>query len=378
MRRLTASSLRRSSQGRSSLGRRRFLQGSVAVMAGLAATNCRQNLSGPSAGGGGGDGALHIYTWANYTDDGLADAFTERTGIPVVVDIFDSNEVMLTRMQAGGGDAYSIIYPSDYMVSEMLELNLLTELDQSRITGLENLRAQWINPAYDPNNAHSIPFCWGTTGLLYNREVSPGEPVDWDFLWENQDALSRRITMLDDMRETLGATLKSLGYSYNSSNPAEIEAAYNRLLELQPHIAAFKTTGFENELLGGDLSVSMAYSSDAIALTLEDDRMEYIIPDSGASLWTDTLAIPTTAPNLNAAYQWINFLLEPEVAAAAVERLYFATANQAAFDLLPNEIRENPNLYPDDAILAKSEGIVAVDAASTDLFDQFWTEVTSA
>ncbi|MBD2107240.1 polyamine ABC transporter substrate-binding protein [Nodosilinea sp. FACHB-141] len=362
----------------SAVSRRRFLQGSAAVMASLAATNCRQNLAGPPAGGGANDGTLHIYTWANYTDDGLAQAFTERTGIPVVVDIYDSNEVMLTRLQAGGGDAYSIIYPSDYMVSEMLELDLLTELDQSRLTGLENLRAQWSNPAYDPNNAHSVPFCWGTTGLLYNREASPGEPTDWDFLWDNQAKLSRRITMLDDMRETLGATLKSLGYSYNSNNLAEIEAAYNRLLELRPHIAAFKTTGFENELLSGDLSVSMAYSSDAIALTLEDDRMQYIIPASGASLWTDTLAIPATAPNVDAAYQWINFLLEPEVASAAVERLFFATANQAAFDLLPAEIQNNADLYPSDEILAKSEGIVAVNTASTDLFDQFWTEVTSA
>lgn len=363
---------------RSAVSRRRFLQGSAAVVAGLAAANCRQNLTGPPAGGGTNDGTLRIYTWANYTDDGLAQAFTERTGIPVVVDIYDSNEVMLTRLQAGGGDAYSLIYPSDYMVSEMLELGLLTELDQSRLTGLENLRAKWSNPAYDPNNAHSVPFCWGTTGLLYNREVSPGEPTDWNFLWDNQAKLSRRITMLDDMRETLGATLKSLGYSYNSNNPAEIEAAYKRLLELRPHIAAFKTTGFENELLSGDLSVSMAYSSDAIALTLEDDRMQYVIPESGASLWTDTLAIPATAPNVDAAYQWINFLLEPEVASAAVERLFFATANQAAFDLLPAEIQNNTDLYPPEAVLAKSEGIVAVDTASTDLFDQFWTEVTSA
>ncbi len=362
---------------RPALSRRRFLQGSAAVMAGLAATNCRQNLSGPPRVGSS-DGALHIYTWANYTDDGLAQAFTEQTGIPVVVDIFDSNEIMLTKLQAGGGDAYSIIYPSDYMVSEMIELDMLTELDQSRITGLENLKAQWANPAYDPGNAHSVPFNWGTTGLLYNSEAAPSSPIDWDFLWDNQPALSRRITLLDDMRETLGATLKSLGYSYNSTNPAEIEAAYRRLLELQPHIAAFKTTGFENELLSGDLSVAMVYSSDGIELTLEDDRIEYVIPASGSSLWTDTLAIPTTAPNVDAAYQWINFLLEPEVARAAVERLYFATANQAAFDLLPNDIRENPDLYPPDEILAKSEGIVGVDEATTDLFDQFWTEVTSA
>ncbi|MGB3201110.1 MAG: spermidine/putrescine ABC transporter substrate-binding protein [Nodosilinea sp.] len=363
---------------RPALSRRRFLQGSAAVAAGLAATNCRRNLAGPPSGGGGDNGTLHIYTWANYTDDSLAAAFTERTGIPVVIDIFDSNEIMLTRLQAGGGDAYSIIYPSDYVVSEMLDLGLLTELDQSRITGLDNLKAQWQNPAYDPNNAHSVPFCWGTTGLLFNREVTPGGPADWDFLWANQEPLSRRITMLDDMRETLGATLKSLGYSYNSSNPEEIEAAYDRLLELRPHIAAFKTTGFENELLGGDLSVSMAYSSDAIALTLEDDRLEYIIPASGASLWTDTLAIPATAPNLDAAYQWINFMLDPEIASTAVERLFFATANQAAFDRLPANIQTNEDLYPPEAVLAKSEGIVALDTASTDLFDQYWTQVTSA
>lgn len=363
---------------RPALSRRRFLQGSAAVVAGLTAANCRQNLAGPPASGGGDDGTLHIYTWANYTDDSLAAAFTERTGIPVVIDIFDSNEIMLTRLQAGGGDAYSIIYPSDYMVSEMLDLGLLTELDHSRITGLDNLKARWQNPAYDPNNAHSVPFCWGTTGLLFNREVTPGEPADWDFLWANQEPLSRRITLLDDMRETLGATLKSLGYSYNSNNPDEIKAAYARLLELRPHIASFKTTGFENELLGGDLSVSMAYSSDAIALTLEDNRMEYIIPASGASLWTDTLAIPATAPNLDAAYQWINFMLDPEIASAAVERLFFATANQAAFDQLPTQIQRNEDLYPSEAVLAKSEGIVALDTASTDLFDQYWTQVTSA
>jgi spermidine/putrescine transport system substrate-binding protein len=362
---------------RPALNRRRFLQGSAAVMAGLAATNCRQNLSGPPRVGGS-DGALHIYTWANYTDDGLAQAFTEQTGIPVVVDIFDSNEIMLTKLQAGGGDAYSIIYPSDYMVSEMLDLDLLTELDQSRITGLENLKEKWANPAYDPNNAHSIPFCWGTTGLLYNRDVVPSEPTDWDFLWENQPALSRRITLIDDMRETLGATLRSLGYSYNTNNLAEIEAAYQRLLELQPHIAAFKTTGFENELLSGDLGVSMVYSSDGIALTLEDDRIHYVIPASGSSLWTDTLAIPKTAPNVDAAYQWMNFILDPEVASAAVERLFFATANQAAFDLLPADIQTNTDLYPPDEILAKSEGIVGVDETATDLFDRLWTEVTSA
>jgi spermidine/putrescine transport system substrate-binding protein len=340
--------------------------------------NCRQNITGPQTGGSGDASTLHIYTWANYTDDDLIAAFTERTGIKVIVDIFDSNEIMLTKMQAGGGSAYSIIYPSDYMVSEMVAEGMLTALDPSQLQGMENLKAKWANPAYDPNNAHSVPFCWGTTGLLYNRDVTPSSPTDWNFLWDNQEALSNRITMLDDMRETLGVALKTLGYSYNTNDPAQIEAAYAKLRELQPHIAAFKTNGFENEILTGDLSVSMAYSSDAIALMEESDRLDYVIPTSGTSLWTDTMAIPNTAPNVDAAYQWISFLLEPEVAKTAVERLLFATANQAAFDLLPDDLRNNASLYPPDEVLAQSEGIQPIDTASNDLFDRFWTEITSA
>lgn len=360
------------------LTRRRFLQSSAAAVAGVSMANCRQNITGPQTGGSGDASTLHIYTWANYTDDDLIAAFTERTGIKVIVDIFDSNEIMLTKMQAGGGSAYSIIYPSDYMVSEMVAEGMLTALDPSQLQGMENLKAKWANPAYDPNNAHSVPFCWGTTGLLYNRDVTPSSPTDWNFLWDNQEALSNRITMLDDMRETLGVALKTLGYSYNTNDPAQIEAAYAKLRELQPHIAAFKTNGFENEILTGDLSVSMAYSSDAIALMEESDRLDYVIPTSGTSLWTDTMAIPNTAPNVDAAYQWISFLLEPEVAKTAVERLLFATANQAAFDLLPDDLRNNASLYPPDEVLAQSEGIQPIDTASNDLFDRFWTEITSA
>jgi spermidine/putrescine transport system substrate-binding protein len=367
--------------------RRRFLQGSAAALAGIGLSNCRQNLtvnnpdatatSGESSSGASPD-TLHIFTWANYTDDTLSQEFTERTGIKVVIDIYDSNETMLTKMQAGGGTAYSIIYPSDYMVSEMIDLEMLMELDPTRVEGMDRLIDKWANPAYDPNNGHSVPFSWGTTGLLYNREMVPGTPADWTFLWENQDALSGQISLLDDMRETLGAVLKSLGYSYNSTDPAQLEEAYNRLLELKPHLATFKSSGFEDEILGGDLNVVMAYSSDAIAVTEEDDRMEYTIPTSGSSLWTDTMVIPMGAPNVDAAYQWINFILEPEVSKAAVERLFFATPNQAAYELLPDNLKANDDLYPPEEILAKCESIEPVDSATDDLFDQYWTQVTSA
>lgn len=365
--------------------RRRFLQGSAAALAGVALSNCRQNLaevqtdtSGANAAGSGSTGGkLHVYTWADYTDDTLAAAFTEKTGIDVVIDIYDSNETMLAKLQAGGGDAYSVLYPSDYMVAQMIEMKLLTAMDLARVEGMDNLLEQWRDPVYDPGNAHSIPYSWGTTGLLYNRELVSGSPEDWDYLWDNKDDLSRRITLLDDVRETMGAVLRSLGYSYNSTDPKQLEEAYKRLMELKPHLAAFKSFGFEEQLLGGDLSVVMSYSVDAISATLEDDRMEYVVPSSGSSVWTDTMVIPTGAPNVDAAYQWINFMLQPEVSKDAVERLSFATPNAAAFDLLSDELKNNKDLFPPESVLAKCEGIAPVGSAA-ELYDRYWTEITSS
>lgn len=364
--------------------RRRFIQGSAAAVAGVALSNCRQNVADVQSGGEDGqattDGnrTLHIYTWANYTDQALLDAFTEATGIEVVVDIFESNESMLAKMAAGGGDAYSVIYPSDYVIVDMINDGMLKEMDQSRIQGLENMMAQWQDPTYDPGNRYSVPFTWGTTGLLYNQEIISGSLEDWNYLWENQDALSRRITLLDDTRETMGAVLKSLGYSYNATDPAEIEAAYNRLMELKPHIAAFMTDGFEQQMLGGDLSVVMCYSVEGIAVTEEDERMVYTVPASGSSVWTDTIVIPAGAPDVDAAYEWINFVLQPQVSQGLVERLFTATPNQAAYDLLSEDLKTNPNLFPPEEVIARCEGIKPLEDDINQLYDQYWTQITSA
>lgn len=363
--------------------RRRFLQSSAAALVGLSLANCRQNLATsptvpasptPTAAD---SNTLYVYTWANYTDPDLINQFTSETGLKVVVDIYDSNETMLAKLQAGGGNAYSIIYPSDYMVAEMQQSDLLSPLDPARLQGMENLLDQWKDPVYDPGNGHSVPFSWGTTGLLYNREAVSGPPTDWNVLWDQKESLARRISLLDDMRETLGATLKSLGYSYNATDPKQLEAAYKRLLELKPYLAAFKTSGYEDEVIGGDLYLVMSYSSDAIPVIQEDDRLAYLLPASGSSLWTDTMAIPKTAPNPDGAYAWINFLLRPEIAKAAVERMFFATPNHAAYEQLSEQIKSNQSLYPPEDLLAKCEGIAPVGKA-IDIYDSYWTQVTSA
>lgn len=361
--------------------RRRFLQGSAAAVAGMALSNCRGGVSdvqsGDAAGtASGDDGKLRIYTWADYTDDEVVQQFTEATGIEVEVDLYESNEAMLAKMQAGGGDQYSIIYPSDYMVAEMRDLGLLTQIETSRLEGMDALVDNWQSPAYDPDNGYSIPYSWGTTGLIYNK-AELGTVTDWADVWLQADQLARRITLLDDVRETMGASLKSLGYSVNSTDPGELEAAYRKLLEIKPALSAFKSFGWQEELLGGDLLVSHAYSVEAIPATEEDENLDYIVPDSGAVIWTDTLVIPTSAPNVDAAYQWINFNLQSEVSKGLVERLSIATPNGKTLEILSSDLLENTDLFPPQEVLARCEALGPVGEAG-ELYDQYWNQLTSA
>ncbi len=357
------------------------MQASAAAVSGMALSNCARNLTDPKLGSNASASnskKLQIYGWVNYTDDNLLKDFETKTGIKVTVDIYDSNEAMLAKMQAGGGNAYSIIYPTDYMVTQMMDLKMLVALDQSRLKGLEGLKEKWKNPIYDRGNSHSVPVAWGTTGLTYDPEKFGGAIKGWADLWDNKDSLTRRVTLVNDVREVMGATLLALGHSLNTENPKHIKEAYDKLVAFKPAIAAFLTNGWEEQLASGDVLVSMAYSTDALNLMREQSNLRYVIPETGSSLWTDTVAIPQTAPNVDAAYEWINYMLSPETAAKVVERLKFATPNQIAFDKLPKTIKSNQNLFPSSTVIDQCEGIAPVAPKISDTFDRYWTQLTSA
>jgi spermidine/putrescine transport system substrate-binding protein len=379
----------RRSAFQASTTRRQFILGSTTALSSVLLANCTRNLRGTDtaaesttdSGGASptasGSRTLHIYTWSSYVDDELLQAFEAETGIRPIVDIYDSNEVMMARMQAGGGGAYSIIYPSDYMVTEMIEREMLTEIDQSRLNGLSDLKSQWQSPVYDPGNTYSVPYAWGTTGLIYDPELVGEEITNWDYLWQNQDRLNRQITLLNDVRETKGAALKYLGYSYNSTDPAEIEEAFNALMELRPAVANFLSNGWEDQLASGDLQVAMAYSVDALSLIDEYPNLVYVVPEEGSSVWTDTIVIPNTAPNVDAAYEWINFMLDSDNSARLVERLKFSTPLESAFNKLPNDLRTDTDLFPPTEILENCEGIAPIPQEVLELYDRYWTQLTS-
>ena len=357
--------------------RRKFLTG-MATLSGLSLTSCGWRLADVRATSTtkGPRDQLSIYTWTQYTDKELMATFSAQTGTKVLADAYDSNDVMLAKLQAGGGGSYSVIYPSDYMVKKMVDKGLLVEINHTHLIGLENLLPRFQNPTYDPNNRYSIPFNWGTTGLLFNSEILKTPPEDWDYLWQNQQQLSKRMTLLNDVREVMGAVLRMLGYSYNSKNEHEIKQAYEKLKVLKGAIAAFDTDAWRNQIVAGDLLLAMCYSADGVKITQENPKFKYVIPKSGSSLWTDTIVVPKTAPNVDGAYAWINFILQPEVAAQMSQRLGIATPNRAGFDLLPKKMQNNYNLFPPHSLLEKCERITPLGKIE-EVYDRYWTELTS-
>ena len=359
--------------------RRKLLTAAAFVAAGYGLSKIRWRLGGRSSAQPSTSKTLEIYTWSSYIDQKLLDDFKAQTGISeVVVGILGSNEEMLAAINAGKGSTYSVLYPSDYAVTQLVENNRLKPLDQSRLIGLDNILPKFRNSVHDPGNRYSIPVSWGTTGLLYNSEKLNPPPRDWSYLWQYPKLLSRRFTLLDDTREVMGATLKSLGYSYNAKKASEIKQAYEKLMELKPHIASFTTDAWKDQLLAGDLYLAMSYSADAVTLMQEDPRLKYVIPESGTSLWSDTIVVPQSCPNETGAYAWINFILQPSVAAEMTQRLFFATPNQAAYDQLPAPLRNNQSLFPPDALLTKSEGIAPLEPSIAESYDQYWTKLTSS
>ncbi len=358
--------------------RRQFLR-EIAAISSLSLAGCGWRLADVQANSNtnGNSDRLDIYTWTQYSDQKLLQTFSAQTGMKVLVDVYDSNEVMLAKLLAGGGGTYSLIYPSDYMVQKMVDKNLLTEINHDRLIGLDNLFPRFQNPSYDSNNRYSIPFNWGTTGLIYNSEILKNAPEDWDYLWQNQTTLNKRMTLLNDVREVMGAVLRMLGYSYNSKDEKEVKQAYEKLTEIKPAIAAFDTDAWQNQILAGDLLLAMCYSADAIRVTQENPKLKYVIPRSGSSLWTDTIVIPKTAPNLPGAYAWINFILQPEVAAMISQRMSVSIPNSAGFEQLPNKIKNNVNLFPPASLIEKCERITPLGSFE-EIYERYWTQLTSS
>lgn len=319
---------------------------------------------------------LHLYNWSEYIDPEVFDAFEAEYGVKVIEDTFSSNEELLAKLQAGAA-GYDLIVPSDYMVEIMIEEDLLTKINHDNIPNLANLSDLFKNPPYDPGLEYCVPYQWGTTGIGYNSDEV--EPDSWAYIFDPELAseYSGQITMLNDSRESIGAALKYLGYSLNSTDEAQLEEAKELLIAIKPHLFSYDSDQFEDLIAADEVIYGHGWSGDYFAAAEEDERIWYIIPDEGGVVWADNLCIPKTSKEKSTAELFIDFILQPEVAAQITNFTWFGSPVEAANEFIDPEILGEPAIYPPPEVMAKLEWIEDIGDA-TPIYERIWTEVKAA
>ncbi|MGX1901257.1 spermidine/putrescine transport system substrate-binding protein [Thermolongibacillus altinsuensis] len=306
-----------------------------------------------SSEGYSGKNTLTVYNWGDYIDPDLIKKFEKETGIKVIYQTFDSNEAMMTKI-AQGGTTFDVAVPSEYAISKMKEEGLLLPIDHSKLPNLKYIDPRFLNLSFDPGNKYSIPYFWGTVGIVYNPEMLGGKKItSWNDLWDPN--LKNQILLVDGAREIMGMALNSLHYSLNDTNKAHLQEAKRKLDALTPNIKAIVGDEIKMLLANEEAAVGIVWSGDAAEIMSENEKLDYVIPKEGTNLWFDNMVIPKTAKNIEGAHQFINFMLDPKNAAQNAEYVGYSTPNAKALEYLPKEIVEDERFYPSDELAEKLE-----------------------
>ena len=296
---------------------------------------------------------LFLFNWGNYIDPELIKEFEAETGIQVVYETFDSNDAMEAKLKQGG-TRYDIVFPSESSITKLVNQNLLQKLDHSKIKGLENISPFLLNSPVDKGNQYTIPYFWGTVGIMVNTKyIDPESIQTWSDLWKED--FKNKVLVLDGNREALGMALQSLGYSLNSKNENELHAAEVKLKELKPNVRAVLNEEIKTMMKLEEAPIGMGYSGDAAAVAEENPNVQYILPKDGSAVWTDNFAIAHTAVNIDGAYAFINFMLRPENAARNAEYVGYSTPNEKAKELMDPEVTSDETYYPSEEIINSLE-----------------------
>ncbi len=314
---------------------------------------------------------LHLFTWSDYTEETAAKEFEKKFGIKIVTDTFGSNEELLAKMQ-GGASGYDIVVPSDYMVSIMIKQNLLSEIDPSKLPNLAQVYKHLKGLYYDPENRYSVPYLWGTTGIGYNADLMRVPPDSWQALFSGE--YKGKISLLNDEREVFAMALRLLGLPMNSTNPSEVDLAKNRLMAQKAFVKTYTSENYDQLLVSGEVALAHGWSGTVLRAAAEKPSIKFIIPKEGGTIWQDNFCVLKTSAHKAEAMIFINYLLEPEVAARISAKVRYASANEASRKFLPKELATNTVMYPSEVTLARLEWIKDVGDAMK-FYDRAWTEL---
>lgn len=323
------------------------------------------------------NGQVIVYNWGEYIDPEIIDLFEEGTGIDVIYEEFETNEIMYPKIQSGA-IAYDVVCPSDYMIQRMIENDLLAEINYDHIPNLKYIGDNYMKMSrqFDPENKYSVPYLWGTVGILYNKKMVD-EPVDsWGILWDKKYEDS--ILMQDSVRDAFAVALKYLGYSLNSTDLDELEAAKNLLIEQKPLVQAYVIDQVRDKMIGGEAALGVIYSGEALYCQQENPDLDYVIPKEGTNIWIDSWVIPKNAKNVENAEAFINFLCRPDIAKMNFDYITYSIPNTAGRDLIEDEsLRNSPIAFPDDSKLENCETFRFLGDDNDALYNRLWREIKS-
>lgn len=314
---------------------------------------------------------LNVYNCGDYIDPELVTKFEKETGIKVNYNTYDTNETMYSKLK-DGSSSYDIAVPSDYMIERMIKENLLEKIDFKNIPNYKYIGSEFKHLPFDPKDEYSVPYMWGTIGIVYNTKMVK-KPVDsWNILWDKD--YKGQIVMFDSIRDAMGVSLKRLGYSFNSTDPKQIDEAADALREEKPLVQAYMVDEVKDAMISGEAAIAPVWSGDAKYIMDENPDIKFVIPKEGTNKWFDSLVIPKGAKNKTEAEQFINFLCDPENALQNVEYIGYQTPNTKAFEMLPQSVKDE---YPTEKELKNAEVLKNLDRKTLLEYNDAWIKVRS-
>lgn len=315
---------------------------------------------------------LTIYNWSEDLPESVLDVFTQEYGVRINYVVYESQEEAIDKLRSG--EVFDVVVMESRFIPLLVSEQLLAEIDARNVPNFKNISANFRNLVYDPDNRYSIPYNWGTTGLVYRSDLVDAPVTRWADLWDPR--YSGKIGIWSGVpRDVIGLTLKSLGYSANSEDPAELEEALDRLMEIRPHVIFLENFDLADSseiMASGQAVISMAYAVDAILGREKNANVVHVLPEEGALMWNDTFVIPRSSPNRATAELFLNFLLRPEISALLINEHYFPMANELAEPLIDLEIRNDSVIYPANADLKNAELILPLSTEGQRLYDDLW------
>ena len=321
---------------------------------------------------------LVFYDWAEDMPQSVIDAFTREYGIKVKYPVYESQEEAIDNIRAG--NVYDVVVMESRFVPLLVQEDLLARLHKEKLPNLRNISANFRELAYDPANQYSVPYNWGTTGLVVRTDLVDQPVRRWADLWDPRYA-GRVALWMGERREVIGIALKSLGYSVNSENNGQLEQALQRLIKLKPHAVALEDYDSGNAadaMISSEIVIAMGYAGDIINAREHLDSIVYVLPEEGALIWNDTFVIPANSPHQYTAELFLNFLLRADVNAMIANENLYATPNEAALPYIEPEIRNNPVIFPSTRELTNAELILPLSPKGQELYDKIWQQFVSS